>query len=151
MRLGRFWLVVTGAAVILLGCAHFTDAAVRLATCTRDAASLSQGLTCDLRVDGGYSVILHPAGDISSRELLAAGLSSEEITSLLQLRLGLNPAVYVIPDSPSPRPSFTTSQDRYVRIPRLLVTRVPAGQVLELTITEAGGELTIVAARSRPR
>ena len=134
-----------------MGCSLLTDPAVRLANCTRKASPTNLTLLCDPQVKGGYVAVLHPPGELSNRQLLAAGLPQELVVTVGQLRLGSNAAILVIPFSPTERPSRTTSQMHYVLIPKAIVAKVPPGQLLKLSLTVDGYGTSVAAADPVPR
>ena len=77
-----------------LGCASAPDPAVRLAFFMEDTMKehrgdegLVQGI-CQLSVPRGCVVVLHPDGDLTTAQLLAAGLSPSQVETVQGLRLG---------------------------------------------------------------
>jgi hypothetical protein len=128
-RRKAFRNVVLGSGLVLcLGCAHFTDPAVRLARCMEREARALDGSShermeraCRLGTPGGYLVILHPEGTLSDEELLRGGVPQSMVTFLRRFRIGTHEAVYVFPFESVKHASRTTYQHRFVRIPQLMV------------------------------
>ncbi len=77
--------------------------------------------SCELGVDGGYVVLLHPEGNQTDDQLIEAGLPADMIDEVRALRLGPEEAIYVFPNDPAVLPSRTTYQRRYVSIPEAMV------------------------------
>jgi len=152
MRRSQLRSLVAGAAVAgQLGCSILSDPAVRLADCTRRSSPTDLTLFCDPDVRGGYLAVLHPPGELSSRELLAAGVPPEYLATVGQLRIGSNAAIYVVPFSRSRRPSRTTSQMHHVLIPKVIVVQVAPGNALQLVLGSDADGLSVVAAEAVPR
>ncbi len=95
-------------AVIAMGsmpqydCDPFSDPATRLATCLERSIKAAAGsramvhASCDIKIEGRYIVVLHPAGELSSDELVQAGLPDALVPELRAMRMLGNPAIYVI-------------------------------------------------------
>ena len=49
---------------------------------------------------GSYLVVLHPEGALREEQLVSAGLQQALLPELQELRLGTNPAIYVIATDP---------------------------------------------------
>ena len=130
---------------LAFGCSAFTDPAVRFAKCVeRESKSLDRSsgdrasAQCRLGTEGGYLVVLHPAGQLSDEELIRGGVPERVVPVLRQARLGDDEAVYVFPGESPRAMSRTTYQHRFVRIPRLLVAEKerPEPVVVDLARSE---------------
>ncbi|MFN7941082.1 MAG: hypothetical protein U0X73_05760 [Thermoanaerobaculia bacterium] len=131
-----------------IACATVADPAVRLARCMKQAARAGAlASSCDLRVPGAYLVVLCPQGDLKDADLLAAGVPAKELERVRQLRLGSRPAVLVIPDAAAGRPTRSTFQARYVRIPRALAAQVESGGSLDLQLSRDPTGLQVTGVR----
>jgi hypothetical protein len=151
--------VVAGCLILQLGCSWLSDPAVRLAYCVegavkeqpRDGAATQA--SCDLEMPGSYLVVLHPEGALREEQVVSAGLPMALLPELRVLRLGNNPAIYVIATDPgvsgtgsarSTRSSWTTYQMNFVQIDKLMVltkttqpVRVDVGGSPERRVIEA--------------
>ena len=109
-----------------MGC---TDPAVRVASCLKTDANKLDSLNhndgsfdCSVNLDGRYSVVLHPAKELSDDDLARAGVSEPIIQRLRKMRsVGEYEMVLVFPTDKQGPPSFTTYQKHSVVIPELLV------------------------------
>jgi hypothetical protein len=128
--------VVAVGVMLQLGCAWWPDASIRFKDCAEEATAkhardgAAAQASCDLQVPGSYLVVLHPAGALREEELAAAGLPSALLPELRGLRLGENPAIYVIATDPGVsgvgtertiRSNWTTSQMHFVQIDKVMV------------------------------
>lgn len=128
--------VVAGCLILQLGCSWLSDPAVRLAYCVEEAVKeqpregAATQASCDLKMRGSYLVVLHPEGALRDEQVVSAGLPQALLPELRVLRLGNNPAIYVIATDPgvsgegaarSTRSSRTTYQNNFVQIDRLMV------------------------------
>jgi len=119
-----------------LGCGLLSDPATSLAYCVEEAITNHAGndsatqATCDLDHPGRYLVVLHPRGALLEGELTAAGLTSDLLAEMRVLRIGVQPAIYVISTDPgvsgtgtdrSRLSQRTTSQMHFVQIDTLMV------------------------------
>jgi len=94
--------VVAMASMPQYNCDPFSDPATRLATCLERA--IKQETThrvvvhasCDLKITGRYVVVLHPAGEVTTEDLVYAGLPESLVPELRAMRLRGSPAIYVI-------------------------------------------------------
>jgi hypothetical protein len=116
------------------GCG-LSDPAIRFAHCLEEAIKEHPGAAaaharCDLELPGSYLVVLHPKGTLGDEQLVSAGLPQALLPELRTLRLGVNPAIFVISTgsqvtgmgaSRSTRSSRTTYQMNFVEIDRLMV------------------------------
>jgi hypothetical protein len=121
---------LVGTVLVLamqLGCSAVTDPAVRLAYCLESAVNEHQResgpvqVTCELGIPCGYVVFLHPGGDLTDEQLIAAGLPQSLVDDVRRLRLGSDPAIYVLPNDPATPSSRTTYQQSFLRIPQAMV------------------------------
>ena len=128
--------VVAICLMLQLGCGWLSDAAVRFAYCVEEAAKehsrngAATQANCDLKMPGSYLVVLHPAGALREEQLASAGLPQALLPELRVLRLGEQPAIYVIATDPgvsgvgtarSFLSSRTTYQMNFVQIDRVMV------------------------------
>ncbi len=130
------WGAVALCLMLHPGCGLLSDPATGLAYCVEEAirkhagnASATQA-TCDLDNPGRYLVVLHPAGPLRESELAAAGVTPDLLDEMRVLRLGVQPAIYVIATDPdvtgtgterSRLSQRTTSQMHFVQIDKLMV------------------------------
>ncbi len=131
-----------------LGCASALDPAVRVAYCIEDTVKKHKGefglvqTSCALEIPGGYVAVCHPEGDLTSEQLLAAGLTQSQVKVVRDLRGGTNAAIYVLSNDPKTPDSRTTYQRNFVRIPQIMVAVKSAREPLEISLdTEAEGRL----------
>ncbi len=135
---------------LLSACNSFSDPAVRLADCMGEAISAAVPTTavieasCDLKLAGNYLVVLHPNGELSDEQLLAGGVPEPVVPELRAMRIGDNASIYVISTDPGVKgtasqrttlSSRTTSQNKFVRIEKLIVQAKTSQPV----IVEIGG------------
>jgi hypothetical protein len=128
--------VVAICLMLQPGCDWLSDPAVRLAYCVERAArehprdGTATHVSCDLKMPGSYVVVLHPEGALRDQRLVSAGLPQALLPELGVLRLGEQPAIYVIATDPgvsgtgssrSIRSSWTTYQMKFVLIDSLMV------------------------------
>jgi hypothetical protein len=128
--------LIAGCLILQIGCGWQSDAATRFADCVegvvkappRDGSAARAG--CDLGMPGSYVVVLHPEGALREQEVVSAGFPQALLPELRGLRLGQNPAIYVIATGPdvsglgserSTRSSWTTAQMHFVQIDTLMV------------------------------
>lgn len=122
------------ALTLQIACSAFSDPAVRLSRCLEGAVNDAMPATttiqasCDLRLEGSYIVILHPAGELSDAQLIEAGLPAAVIPELRAMRIGDNASIYVISADAKGTgtdrtvlSSRTTSQNKFVKIDHLIV------------------------------
>jgi len=135
-----------GALVFLvalqLSCSAVTDPAVHLAYCLEKTLKEHRGesgpiqATYELGVPGGCVVVLHPDGDLTNEQLIAAGLSQNQVEAVRGLRLGANAAIYVLSKDPKTPNSRTTYQGSFVRIPEVMVVAIST-KTLEVNLAGA--------------
>lgn len=65
--------------------------------------------------------MLHPEGDLTTEQLVAAGLTPSQAEEIHKLRLNSIASIYVLTNDPEALPSRTTYQGGFVRIPQVLV------------------------------
>ena len=102
---------------------------------------------------GSYLVVLHPEGPLREEQAVSEGFPQALLPELRELRLGTNPAIYVIATDPSVSgtgssrsilSSWTTYQMRSAQIDKLIVLakntqpiRVDVGGSPERRVIEA--------------
>lgn len=145
--------------ILQLGCSWLSDPAVRLAYCVEAAAreqprdGAATQVSCDLRMPGSYLVVLHPDGALREEQVVSEGFPQALLPELRVLRLGNNPAIYVIATDPSVSgtgssrsilSSWTTYQMHSAQIDKLMVlakntqpVRVDVGGSPERRVIEA--------------
>jgi hypothetical protein len=93
------------------------------------AAPSSPTVFANCRLTGGYLLILHPQGQLTDLELAAAGVSTTIVPEVRAIRNGDEPAIYAIANGPAVsgigvnrnfKSTWTTAQNLFVRIDRLL-------------------------------
>ena len=137
--------LVTICVLLQAGCENMSAPALLLADCMEEAVNEQRPdgavthARCDLGMPGSYLVVLHPKGTLSDEELVSGGLPQALLPELRTLRLGENPAIFVIATDPqvtgtgatrSTRSTWTTSQMHFVQFDRLMVlakTTQPVG------------------------
>jgi hypothetical protein len=135
-------MVLVLSFVLQWSCSAAIDPAVRLAYSLekRVQEHRSEGgpfqATCELDMPCGYVVVLHPDGELTTEQLITAGLSRSQVEAIRSLRLGPNAAIYVLPSDPAMPNSRTTHQRTFVRIPQVLVVHKSSSELL--TVSFAG-------------
>lgn len=126
-----------------LGCSSVSDPAVRLAHCLEKTLKEHEGevgpiqVACELDVPRGCVVVFHPDGDLTTEQLIAAGLSQSQVEAIRGLRLGSHAAIYVLSNDPATPNSRTTYQRSFVRIPQVMVVARSSTEPLEVSLAGA--------------
>jgi hypothetical protein len=143
---------ITITVALQLACETFSDPAVRLAYCIERATGQGSRenapvhANCDIGISGRYAVVLYPQDEVGDDQLVSAGFPPALLVEMQELRkIGKHSAIYVIAADPevtgtgsdrSVLSSFTTYQNNFVRIPRLMVL-VKTSQPVEVEIASA--------------
>jgi len=159
-------LIIGLAAAQLTGCTSYLtpdpngllslDPAEAFSQCMEDAikispSSMTTSVSCHVNL-GSYVLILHPQGQLTDDELTTAGVSAAILPELRALRIGDQPAIYVIANGPGVsgiginrtiKSSRTTAQALFVRIDRLFFQAKTISQPVIVTITGPAGAKVI--------
>jgi hypothetical protein len=130
------WGAVALCLMLHPGCGLLPDPATGLAYCVEEAIRKHAGnasatrATCDLENPGRHLVVLHPPGPLRESELAAAGVTPDLLDEMRVLRIGVQPAIFVIATDPgvtgtgtdrSTLSQWTTYQNNFVQIDKLMV------------------------------
>ena len=135
-RIGVQLTIIAMASMPQWDCDPMAEPATRLEHCIERAISQMQRpgemahAACDLKLEGRYTVVLHPAGEVSNDDLVSAGLPEALVPELRAMRQRRGPAMYVLSAERSTtgigakrtvESSRTTSQSTFVEINELMV------------------------------
>ena len=135
-------------AALLASCSAINDPAVQLAYCLEHAVKANQEeVDCKLGLPRGGVGVLHPDGDLTSEQLVAAGLTASQAEEIRQLRLNAFASIYVLTNDPEALPSRTTYQRGFVRIPQLLVAARSSNEAFTLRIAGPPSDRYVEALR----
>ena len=128
--------IVAMGAMQQYDCDPMAEPATRLEKCIHRAVLQLKrpgeiiNTTCDLKLQGRFTIVLHPPGTLGQEELTSGGVPEALIPELRAMRLKGDPAIYVFSSDrtttgvgsrrtvPSSR---TTTQSTFVEISSLMV------------------------------
>lgn len=128
--------VVAMSAMPQYDCDPMAEPATRLERCIERAVKQLQrpgeiaNVTCDLKLQGRFVIVLHPPGTLSQDELTSGGVPEALVPELRAMRMRSDPAMYVfsidravtgIGSQRSVPSSRTNTQSTFVEINELLV------------------------------
>jgi len=127
--------VVAMSSMQQYDCDPLAEPATRLEHCLERAVKQTRvggvsHVPCDLKVQGRYTVILHPAEELSNDDLIWGGVPDKLVPELRAIRSRRGPAIYVIASDQSVKgvgsgrtiqSSRSTNQSTFVEIPSLMV------------------------------
>jgi hypothetical protein len=128
--------IVAMSTMSQIDCDPLAEPAMRLESCIQRAVNKMTRVgefthaECNLRVEGRYTVILHPAEEFSNDDLVFGGVPAALVPELRTLRTRRGPAMYVIPSDQTIKgvgarrtvlSSRTTTQSTFVEISSLMV------------------------------
>ena len=117
-------------------CDPMAEPATRLQRCIERAVKQQtrvgevSHVACDLKIQGRFTVVLHPANELSNDELIWGGLPESLVPELRTMRQRRGPAMYVIASGSHIKgtgigrtvlSSRTYDQSTFVEIPNLMV------------------------------
>lgn len=128
--------VVAMSTMPQFDCDPLAEPATRLEHCLERAVKQMKRpgevvhAACDLKLPGRYTVILHPAGELSNDELISGGVPEALVPELRTMRARRGPGMYVIAadrtvtgtgSQRTIQSSRTTTQSTFVEINELMV------------------------------
>jgi hypothetical protein len=147
-RTGILTAIVAMSSMPQMDCDMFSEPATRLENCLEKGVEgltklgAVRRVTCNLRMEGRYTVVFHPPGEVGNEALRSAGLPEALIPEFRSMRLRGSPAIYVIASDRAVKglgskrtiaSSRTTRQSTFVQIDQLMViTRTTPSITIEV-------------------